>query len=344
MTTGTEVRVWLPSVRAHSGTDVFTQRLADGLRDSGVDVVQTWYSHWYELLPELMRWKGLPRGVDVIHANSWNAHVFVGRGVPVVATVHHLVHDPAYRSSRSLAQAFYHRWNLRWREMGSILRSDVVTAVSHYVADTVRVFSGRRDVRVVSNWVDTDLYRPDPNYRRDDEAPFRLLLVGNRGKRKGSDLLEPLSGNLGAAFELRCTGGLRDVRGWASPGLSQLGRLAEHELIQEYQQCDAVVSLSRYEGFGYTALEAMACAKPVVAFDTSALREVVKNGETGLLVGMDDVQAMVQACLKLKEDGEYLHAMGRAGRARAVSMADKNLTIRRYIEIYESLVDKEKAL
>ena len=66
------MRVWLPAVRAGSGSDVFTERLADGLRDAGVDVEVSWFPLRYEFLPELLRAR-MPRRIDVVHANSWNA-------------------------------------------------------------------------------------------------------------------------------------------------------------------------------------------------------------------------------------------------------------------------------
>ena len=53
---------------------------------------------------------------------------------------------------------------------------------------------------------------------------------------------------------------------------------------------DIVVVPSRFEGFGLTAAEAMAMGKPVVASDTSGLKEVVINDETGILFPVDEVQ------------------------------------------------------
>ncbi|MGN6513613.1 MAG: hypothetical protein ACTHKZ_08610, partial [Lysobacteraceae bacterium] len=96
------MRVWLPTVRAGSGTDVFTERLAAALRHFGVDVSITWFPWQAELLPEAMTHIRPPAGTDVIHANAINAHAFLSHGIPVVATVHHLVHDPAFASSRSV--------------------------------------------------------------------------------------------------------------------------------------------------------------------------------------------------------------------------------------------------
>lgn len=335
------MRVWLPAIRAGSGADVFTQRLADGLRHRGIDVVLSWYPHRYEFFPELLRLQPLPPLVDVIHANSWNANAFLGRGVPVVTTVLHLVHDPAYAPYRSPSQALYHRWHLRWRELRALRHSMAVTAISEYVADTVRTFCKRSDVTTILNWVDTAQYAPVPGGAIDSRGPFRLLLVGNQTRRKGFDLLQALAAQLGAGFELRCTGGLRDGGLAEMPGVQLLGRLTEADLVREYQACHAVISLSRYEGFGYTALEGMACGKPVVAFRTSALTEVIDDGVTGFLVTKDDVRAMAARCRMLADDRVLTERMGHAARRRAIEHFPEAGAIDAYVQTYERLIRQD---
>lgn len=73
---------------------VYREAGGGAARDIQADI--TWFPAWYELPPELMRLHRVPARTDLIHANAWLALPFLGRGIPVVATVHHLVHDPAY--------------------------------------------------------------------------------------------------------------------------------------------------------------------------------------------------------------------------------------------------------
>lgn len=330
------MQVWLPAIRVGTGVDVFTTRLAEALRAHGVEVELTWFPAAYELLPELMRLHPLPAGTDLIHANSGNAHAFLGRGVPVVATVHHLVHDPAFAPYRSTAQALYHRWHIRWRERRGILRADAVTAVSPYVAGTVGSVFGREGVAVVPNWVDTNRYQPAAQAPRTAPGGMRLLWVGNPSRRKGIDLLPALAATLGEGVEIRCVGGLRGDRAdlGGATGLTWLGRLSEDQLVREYQQCDALLSLSRYEGFGYTALEAMACGKPVVAFAAGGLVDVVQDGVTGFLAPVDDVQALAVRIRQLAADPVLRHRMGEAARAWACRQAEP---VDAYLRLYRRL-------
>lgn len=333
-----KMRIWLPTIRTGSGTDVFVARLANALARAGHEPVVHWFDHSYELLPELLRFQPIPEDIDVIHANSWNASAFLGRGIPVVTTIHHLVHDPAYAPYRSKAQAFYHRWHVRWREERAVQQSAAVTAISNYVAQTVREAFDKQSVHVISNWVDTELYSPAREYSLPVGRPFRLLMVGNQSRRKGSDLLPAFAQALGADFHLRITGGLRGQDGGANSikSIFSLGRLTEEELIHEYRYCDAVVSLSRYEGFGYSALEGMACGKPFLGFNTSGLSDVVTQGHTGFLVPINDLITLVQRCKKLSRDAALLQRMGLAGRDRAATVFAEQTSIESYLTIYRN--------
>jgi glycosyltransferase involved in cell wall biosynthesis len=108
-------------------------------------------------------------------------------------------------------------------------------------------------------------------------------------------------------------------------------------LVRLYQQSDIVVSLSRHEGFGYTAAEAMACGKPVVAFDVPGLRDVVLAGKTGVLVEPGDVRAMATACAGLMGDPERRAGMGAAGREWVVAHFSPEMAARQYLSLYREL-------
>ena len=333
------MKIWFPTIRASSGSDVYTERLAAGLRRKGVDARITWFPSYYEFLPELMRSHKIPEDIDVIHANSWNAYVFIGLGIPVVTTVHHLVSDPEYKPYRSAFQAAYHNINVYLREKRAIAKCDSVVSVSEYTGSIVKKIFGQ-DSMVIPNWVDYENFHPLES--TSGNVKFTLLIVGNQGVRKGSDLLPALSEILGTDYEIRVTGGLRsknkDIR--SNGNIARLGRLDEADLIQEYRNADAVVSLSRYEGFGYSALEAMAFRKPFVGFDTSGLAEVVTNGETGFLVPLNDLRLIKERLDMLRRDPALRNSMGTAGLLRAKLVFSEPASIQKYIQIYQSIVNK----
>jgi len=106
-----------------------------------------------------------------------------------------------------------------------------------------------------------------------------------------------------------------------------------------YSACDLFAAPSQIESFGLTALEAMACGTPVVAFHTGGLVDIVADGETGLLerrvgsvVGLHD-----QLAWMLQHPTERQN-MGLAARQRVEKQFTSTLMARRYVELYNWLL------
>jgi len=328
------VNVWLPTVRAGSGSDVFVKRLAAGLERYGARCTVTWFPHLSEMLPLALATAAMPSSTDVVVAGSWSGFACSRRGVPLVVIEHHCVFDPVYRSGASLAQRAYHELALRAYSRASFHRAARIATVSEYTARSLRDAFGLGQVDVIPNWVDPVAFSPATVQGERDDRPFRLLFVGNLSRRKGADLLEPIMAALGNGFELRYTAGLRaSEQGAPLPNMTPLGRLSDEALAMEYRACDALLFPTRFEGFGYAAAEAMASGKPVIATDVSALPEVVVDGETGILCPLDDVAAFVAACRRLATEPNAARHMGAAGRARVLERFTEAIAIPRYLEL-----------
>ena len=63
-----------------------------------------------------------------------------------------------------------------------------------------------------------------------------------------------------------------------------LGKISREDLIKNYQECSFFISASKWEGFGLIFMEAAACGKPSIGYNTSAIPEIIKDGETGFIV------------------------------------------------------------
>jgi mannosyltransferase len=83
-----------------------------------------------------------------------------------------------------------------------------------------------------------------------------------------------------------------------------------------YQNVLITVACPRYEPFGLTPLEGMACGCAVVASDTGAFKAIVDEGVTGHVVPTDDVPALVAALRRVMQDPVRAADMGRLGRQR----------------------------
>lgn len=96
---------------------------------------------------------------------------------------------------------------------------------------------------------------------------------------------------------------------------------------------DIFLMSSRYEGISIAILEAMRAKLPVVATRVGGVPETVIDGDTGLLVESDDVNAMVAAMRKLVASRELRRAMGLSGNR----LLDREFSIRTMVENYQRL-------
>lgn len=110
------------------------------------------------------------------------------------------------------------------------------------------------------------------------------------------------------------------------------------DLARIYADLDVVTLTSRNEGSPVALIEAMACARPVVATRVGGVPDVVEHGATGWLVDMDDVPALaaqVQAALGLEDAGA---AIGRAGQARVRERYGADRLVHDIEGLYERLL------
>ena len=105
--------------------------------------------------------------------------------------------------------------------------------------------------------------------------------------------------------------------------------------INLIKSCSIVVMPSQdYESFGYTALEAMYCKRPVVCCNTGGLNEVVENGITGYVVDKSDDKAFARKILYLLENKEISSVMGQKGFDRY----HKNFTAKKMSQKYYDII------
>lgn len=329
--------IWLPAVRVGSGVDVFVERLAEGLEARGHRAFVQWFPHRMELMPWRLRAVPPPAGVDLVHATSWQGFALARPRLPLVVTEHNFVGDPAFAPYRRPAQALYHRAFILPCVRRSYRAADALVAVSHYTAGVIADVAGRRP-DVVHNWVDVERFAPRPPAPREGR-PFRLLFVGNPSRWKGSDLLPQIAQALGPGVELLCLGGLRrGIEAAGLPNMRQLPPVPVADMPVVYAGVDAVLVPARYEAFGYVALEAMACGRPVVAFAGTGTSEVCRDGETALLVPREDVAALVAACRRLVADPALCARLGAAGRQRALAHFTQARGVTEYLSIYRRVL------
>lgn len=324
--------VWFPTIQAGTGSDVFTIRLAEGLRQRGMRAEITWLPHRAEYLPWTVAVPKPPEWANVVHVNSVMHQRFVPHHLPVVVTIHSNVHDPAFRFYKSFAQSIYHRLWIKPVERRGLDRANCAVAVSHYTASRVKGVFGDRRIEVIHNGVPGDT---SPLDARSPHVPFRLLYVGGWRKLKGVDLLAPIMRELGAEFELWFTGDVQAERAqrYMPDNCKCIGWLPQHEMQGVYRMVDALLFPTRLEGFGLVAAEAIAHHVPVVASKVCSLPEVVNSGE-GILCDFDDVSSFVRGARAVRDEW----ARYRAACYRSRYQFSMERMVDEYIERYQALV------
>lgn len=219
----------------------------------------------------------------------------------------------------------------RWFARRLAADADRIVAVSEAVAEWVREEGLRENVEVAYNGVRLPDVLLDPaQARRDLGLPFDagcvVGLFGQLERHKGAELF--LEAARRALVE---EPGLRFVVAGSGPAayvatLRRIAEALEGRAVVLPPQPGAETLLASADVVALTTvtpdplpravLEAMAHARPVVAFDSGGTSEMLVDGETGILCPVSDVDALAAAFVRLARDPGQRGAMGQAGRER----------------------------
>ncbi|MEI6634084.1 MAG: glycosyltransferase [Chlamydiota bacterium] len=233
-------------------------------------------------------------------------------------------------------------------------RADRFVAVSRETGDELRAIGVREAlIAAIPNFVDTGAFRParaaekaalrralglppsgaivasvgrlspqkelacllDAWARLGDDRGAALVVVGDGASRAE---LECMAGELGIAARVRFLGPRRDVAGIL-------------------RACDSFVLHSLSEGMPNALLEAMACGLPCAAANVGGVKDLVRDGENGLLVEPSNPEALAEALKAILDDGERAGRMGAAARETVERQCAANRIVIRYLELYRGL-------
>ena len=232
----------------------------------------------------------------------------------------------------------------------SIEESDGVTAISDYLRQTtVESFGIERDIRVIKNFVNCEVYQPDPERRR-TEGPAAT----------GDKVLIHISNFRPVKRVMDCIRILKEVRQHVPAHLLMVGdgpdcgpaeALARELGIDEHvtftgkqSHIERLLPLahvlllpSELESFGLAALEGMACGVPAVATDGGGLPELVTHGEDGFLEPAGDVAAQSARVIEMFTDDALYRKLSGAARRTAETRFCSSLLIPLYERYYEEV-------
>lgn len=220
--------------------------------------------------------------------------------------------------ARALMRRFYHR-------------CEVVLAPAQSTAAILRAQRMNRDIQTWTRGIDRDQFNPDRRdmeWRRsigiaDDEMVVAFL--GRIVMEKGLDVFANAV-HAFATFGLKhrvLVIGEGPAREWFAEQLSDAiftGQLTGGDLARALASSDVFVNPSMTEAFGNVTLEAMACALPVIAADSTGATNLVRYGVTGVLVDGEDPDEFAEALATYARDPELRRRHGTAGLGLAQTM------------------------
>ncbi|NWF51232.1 MAG: N-acetyl-alpha-D-glucosaminyl L-malate synthase BshA [Ignavibacteriaceae bacterium] len=234
----------------------------------------------------------------------------------------------------------------------SIENSDGVTAVSRFLKEkTLTNYSIEKDISVIPNFVDSDLYKPNKNleFRRhiapenekilvhtsnfrpvkrvtdairvveqvNREIPVKLLLVGDGPDRSEC---ERLCRQLNLCDQVKFLG-------------------KQEGIVEILNAADVFIIPSQSESFGLAALEAMACGLPVISSSVGGLPELIKHNEGGFIAEIGDVDRMAKYALDLLTNEKKYEMFSQNARNRAVNKFDKSIVVPEYEAFYKKILN-----
>jgi len=250
---------------------------------------------------------------------------------------------------------FHGSWPWHREGFGGLLGSLRRRVWLNFFRDTVFVCSTQPATEAVARYgakahhipwpVDTDIFCPGPDGKR--TGTTRVLFIGELAEIKGIHVIMDVitSGRCpDTTFVFVGRGALQgqieSLRERGFP-VEYLGYIRDaREVASVIRSCDMLVLPSvrlgkQEEVLGMVLIEAMACGRPVIASDLVGPREIVEDGEDGLLVPQGDPAALAAAIRVLAADPAQRGELGGNGRRKAVQLYGEQVVARKWLNLLE---------
>lgn len=231
-------------------------------------------------------------------------------------------------------------------------------AVSKWLAREAKgTFQGLCDPVAIYNGIDVDSLISDANRLGDGPSESRgayFLMVGSFDPYKGHETAirawgEVVESNPNLRLLLAGEGDLRKSyerlieRTSCQRHVVLLGQRRHSEILSLMASALGLIFPSRSEGFAYVILEAGLMENPVICTDIPAFAEVVADGESGIIVPVDDPKAIADAVMRLMDNEELRKRLGSALRERVEECFCADLMAQRYETLYRAVIGNDTA-
>jgi phosphatidylinositol alpha 1,6-mannosyltransferase len=268
---------------------------------------------------------------------------------------------PAVASVHTRFETYLSYYRLQWLEplIRMMLRRlyrrcEAILVPAESTASVLRAQRMNREIAIWSRGIDREQFNPgrrDMDWRRslgiaDNELVVVFLgrIVIEKGLERFAQAIHTLE-QRGVRHRVLVIGEgpARQSFEQQLPNAIFTGQLTGDELARAVASADVLLNPSLTEAFGNVTLEAMACALPVVAAQATGATNLVREGETGMLVGPCDPNGFANALEAYAKDPELRRRHGQAGLAFAQTM-DWDTINAVALEVYERAIIKRERL
>jgi putative colanic acid biosynthesis glycosyltransferase len=247
----------------------------------------------------------------------------------------------AYPSSKLFDNS---KWNYKKKkELFSDIEMTIVP-VSGWLSNKVNEsFLSSNSVKVIYNGIDLDIFRPRKSQFKEEHGLMdKIVLLGvasDWGEKKGLyDFIE-LSKMLPNNYQIVLVGLSNSQLRMLPINIIGLNRAKDVEdLVKIYNAADIFLNLSVEETMGMTSLEAMACGKPVIVYDATALPEIIPN-KCGVKIQKRNLQELKEILVNWKT-----YDFNEEDCIQNAVNFDKNIKFNQYIDLYRRLNTDESTL
>jgi glycosyltransferase involved in cell wall biosynthesis len=285
----------------------------------------------------LVGWSSAIReAIEPAHARGMK--VCVERGSTHILHQARVLRDAAARSNVSAPDT---PPEIIERELWEYDNADAIAVPTRFAASTFIAEGVAAEKLIVNPYgVDPGAFNPR---EVPGEGPCRILFAGSVGVRKGVPDLLLAFDKLAPGTELHLAGpienGMSDlIARHDRPGLIVHGPLPFARLKELYRSSTVFCLPSIEEGFAQVLLQAMASGLPVVTTDVAGGAELVIAGENGLIVPVDDPDALAGALSDMVADPDRTWEMGRQARRCIETSFRWSHYVDRAVDAYEQLV------
>ncbi len=223
------------------------------------------------------------------------------------------------------------------RQLLNQIKSLTFVPVSKWMGDLIKnSVQGGRNVKVIHNGVDLELFRPIKE-KDASKLSFKILGVASVwGERKGLNDFIKLRQTLPKSYDITLVGLSKKQIESLPDGIKGITRTTNiQELVQIYSSSDVFVNPTYSDNFPTVNIEALACGTPVITYDTGGSPEAVDE-KTGIVIPQGDINALANAIQQLRD----IPLSSSDCRRRAEALFDKNKCFEQYISLYNELLSK----